>query len=129
LSCLHRRSVRQARARWSLRLPAMFAIVALVLLFLLPSPWNLVGFGCALALFLCEVVFWNHRVRRQPKKVGAQTLLGQTATVITPCRPEGRGRIPGEIWGARRPGGADADDTVTVVGRDALTLVVERQPA
>ena len=107
----------------------MFAIVALVLLFLLPSPWNVVGFACSLVLFLCELAFWHRRVRGQPKKVGAQTLVGQTATVISACRPEGQVRISGEIWAARCPGGADTDDTVTVVGRDGLTLVVERAPA
>jgi len=107
----------------------MFAIVALVLLFLLPSPWNLVGFGCSLALFLCELTFWHRRVRGQPKKVGAQTLVGQAATVISPCRPEGQVRLSGEIWAARCPGGADTGDAVTVIGRDGLTLLVERTSA
>ena len=30
----------------------MFVLLAIVLLLLLPSPWNLVGFACCLVLFL-----------------------------------------------------------------------------
>jgi membrane-bound serine protease (ClpP class) len=103
----------------------MFALVGAVLLFLLPSPWNLVGFTCALVLFLGEVLFWHRRVRGQPKKVGAQMLVGQIATVISTCRPDGQVQVSGEIWAARCSGGADQGDTVTVVGGDGLTLVVE----
>jgi len=103
----------------------VFLIVGIVLLFLLPSPWNLVGSTCAFVLFLGELGFWHRRVRRQPKAVGAQTLVGKTATVISPCHPDGQVRISGEIWAARCAGGADLGDTVTVVARDELTLVVE----
>jgi len=107
----------------------MFLIVALVLLFFLPWPWNLVGCACALVLFLGELLFWHRRVRGQPKKVGAQNLVGETATVISACRPDGQVRLSGEIWAARCLGGADEGDTVTVTGRDKLTLIVERLTA
>src|SRR5262249_44274588 len=101
----------------------MFLIVALVLLFVLPSPWNLVGFGCALVAFFGELAFWHRTVRGKRKKVGPQTLIGTDATVLTACRPNGQVRISGEIWAARCDAGADAGETVTVVGRDRLTLV------
>ncbi|MGE5273309.1 MAG: NfeD family protein [Verrucomicrobiota bacterium] len=103
----------------------MFLIVGLVLLFLLPSPWNLVGSTCFFVLFLGELGFWHRRVRGRPKEVGAQNLIGQTATVISVCRPNGQVRLSGEIWAARCPGGADEGDTVTIIGRDRLTLLVE----
>lgn len=106
----------------------MFFIVALVLLFLLPSPWNFVGFICGLIVFVGEVLFWNRKVRSGRKTVGAQTLIGKTATVASACSPSGQVRISGEIWAARCSDGADVGDTVTVVGRDGLTLVVERAP-
>ena len=96
----------------------MFAIVALVLLFLLPSPWNLVGFACSLGLFLCELTFWHRRVRGQPKKVGAQTLVGQTATVISTCRPEGQVRLSGRS--GRR--GAPAGQTRTTSSRSSAGM-------
>jgi membrane protein implicated in regulation of membrane protease activity len=103
----------------------VFFIVALVLLFLLPSPWNFVGFLAGLTVFVGEVLFWNRKVRGQRKAVGAETLTGKAATVVSPCRPSGQVRIAGEIWAARCSAGADAGETVTVVGRDGLTLLVE----
>ena len=104
----------------------MFLIVALVLLLVLPSPWNLVGFTTALVLFFGELFFWSRRVRGRRQEVGAQTLIGKTATVIAACRPEGQVRVSGEIWAARCDGGADAGETLTVVGRDGLTLLVQQ---
>ena len=43
----------------------MLLIVGLVLLFLLPSPWNFVAFAVCLALFLGELLAWNRTVRRR----------------------------------------------------------------
>jgi membrane protein implicated in regulation of membrane protease activity len=104
----------------------MFFIVAIVLLVVLPSPWRFLGFLGALVLFLGEVLFWNRTVRGQRKKVGAQTLIGANATVVSACAPDGQVRISGEIWAARCEGGADAGESVTVVGRHGLVLDVER---
>ena len=103
----------------------MFVLVALVLLFVLPSPWNVVGFAAGLACFAGEVVFWNRTVRGRHAAVGAQTMIGETGTVISACRPTGQVRLLGEIWAARCDTGADAGDTVEVVARQGLTLVVE----
>ena len=103
----------------------MFFIVALVLIFLLPSPWNFVGFFGAMVVFVGEVLFWNRRVRSQRKTVGAQTLIGKPGRVVSPCRPGGQVRVGGEIWAARCSTGADVGESVTVVGRDGLTLLVE----
>ena len=104
----------------------MFVFVALLLLLLLPSPWNLVGFAAGLVLFVGEVLFWNRRVRGKRVQTGAETLIGEQAVVITECRPSGQVRLEGEIWDARCDAGADAGDTVVVTGRDDLVLVVER---
>ena len=104
----------------------MLFIVAVVLLIVLPSPWRYVGFVVGLTLFLFEVLFWNRRVRGYSKRVGPQTLIGRTATVVSACTPDGQVRIAGEIWAARCEGGADAGETVKVVGRDGLTLAVVR---
>ena len=103
----------------------MFFIVALVLLVLLPSPWNFVGFLGGMIAFVGEVLLWNRKVRSNRKTVGAQTLIGKEATAVSACRPDGQVRIGGEIWAARCSAGADAGETVTVVGRDGLTLLVE----
>src|SRR5262249_8239705 len=69
-------------------------------------------------------LFWNRTVRHKPAVVGAQTLIGREAVVLSPCRPEGQVRLDGEIWQARCGAGADPGDTVRVVGRGGLPLVV-----
>lgn len=107
----------------------MFFFVALLLLLLLPAPWNLVGFVGGLVVFGSEVLFWNRRVRGRKVATGADTLIGSTAVAVSACRPGGQVRIQGEVWSARCEGGADAGEDVVVTGRDGLTLVVERASA
>ena len=103
----------------------MFLLLALVLLIVLPSPWGFVGFGIGLVCFGGEVVYWQRRVRGRRAVVGAHTLIGEVGTVVSPCRPHGQVRVSGEIWAAHCELGADRDETVTVVDRRKLTLVVE----
>ena len=116
-------SRREARALGS---APVFLIVGLVLLLLLPSPWNLIGFAACIPIFLGELAFWKIRYRNRRVRVGVETLIGKTATVASTCRPDGQVHLDGEIWEARCAEGADAGETVTVVSRDHLTLVVER---
>jgi membrane-bound serine protease (ClpP class) len=103
----------------------MLIILAFILLFLLPSPWNLIGFLVVIPLWFVELLAWNRTVKHRRRAVGVQTLIGKDATVTEPCRPTGQVRLEGEIWEARCDAGADPGDTVRVVGRDDLTLVVE----
>jgi membrane protein implicated in regulation of membrane protease activity len=103
----------------------VFLVLAIALLILLPYPWNLVGFLGALVAFVGELLFWNRTVRYKHKRVGVQTLIGRTATVVSRCAPTGQVRVAGEIWAARCDAGAATGDTVTVVAVDELTLVVE----
>jgi membrane-bound serine protease (ClpP class) len=104
----------------------MFFIVAVVLLLFLPSPWNVFGFTACLVLFVGELFFWNRTMRGRRKVVGAQTLIGEEARVVKPCRPTGQVQIDGETWEARCAAGADVGETVRVIDRRGLTLLVER---
>lgn len=104
----------------------MFLIVAFVLLFVLPSPWNLVGFAVSIVAFLGELSLWYRTVRHRKVEVGAETMIGQKATVVSACRPNGQVRLLGEIWKAHCQDGADPGESVVVVARKRLTLVVER---
>ena len=104
----------------------MFLLVALALLLVLPSPWGLVGFGLGLACFGGEVFYWHRRVRGHSPSVGVDMLIGESGTVVSTCRPTGQVRVSGEIWAAQCELGADRGDTVAVVGRRRLTLLVER---
>jgi membrane protein implicated in regulation of membrane protease activity len=105
----------------------LFFFLALILLFLLPAPWNLVGLAAGLAGFAVEVVYWHRKVRGRKAVVGAQTLIGRQATVIKTCRPRGQVRVGGEIWRARSARGADRGEIVTIIGRHRLTLEVEQR--
>jgi membrane protein implicated in regulation of membrane protease activity len=106
----------------------MLLLTGLVLLFLLPSPWNLIAFLAGLVLWLGEVFAIWRLVRRKQVQAGAETLIGRTATVIAACKPLGQVRLSGEseIWRARCAEGAERGETVRVVGIDELTLLVER---
>ena len=73
-----------------------------------------------------EVFGWSRSVRGLRVRAGAETLIGKSGRVVTPCRPVGQVSVAGELWQARCEAGADEGDTVTVVGRDGLLLTVER---
>jgi membrane-bound serine protease (ClpP class) len=104
----------------------MLIVVALVLFFLLPSPWDVVALVVGVALGTVELLAWRRTVRKLPKATGAEALIGQEATVVEPCHPVGRVAVHGEWWKARCEEGADPEDVVRVVGRRKLTLTVER---
>lgn len=105
----------------------MLFLVAVVLLLVLPDPWDLVGFTVCLVLGVGELFLWNRTVRGRRAAVGVDTLIGKKAKVVTPCRPDGQVQLSGEIWEARCAAGADPGETVRVVGRRGLTLLVERK--
>jgi membrane-bound serine protease (ClpP class) len=107
----------------------VFFFIALILLFALPHPWNVIGFGVALVVFVGEVLFWHSRVRHKREATGADLMIGATATVIGACRPRGQVRLRGEIWEARCAAGADVGDEVVIRSRDGLVLTVEAAPA
>jgi membrane-bound serine protease (ClpP class) len=106
----------------------MLLITGLVLLFLLPTPWNLVALLAGIVLWLGEVFAIWRLVRHRQVQTGAETLVGRTATVIAACKPLGQVRLAGEseIWRARCAEGAEAGETVTIAAIDELTLIVER---
>jgi membrane-bound serine protease (ClpP class) len=103
----------------------LFVIAVILAVFVVPSPWGLVLVGVAAVIEIGETFFWVWLSQRHRIKMGAETLLGAAAEVVTPCRPEGQVRIQGELWRARCESGADPGDKVRVVERDGLTLLVE----
>jgi membrane-bound serine protease (ClpP class) len=101
-------------------------ILAFALLLTLPSPWGVIGFATCLVLFGGEAFLWHRTVKDRSVAAGAETLIGADATVRVPCRPDGQVQVHGEIWEALCEEGADAGETVRVVGREGLALRVER---
>jgi membrane-bound serine protease (ClpP class) len=97
----------------------------LLALFVLPPVWGILAILVAAVVEIGETAFWIRLSRRRRIQVGAETLTGALAEVLTACRPEGQVRLQGEIWGARCEAGADPGAAVRVLGLDGLTLVVE----
>jgi membrane protein implicated in regulation of membrane protease activity len=102
----------------------MLIFLAVLLLFLLPWPWNLIAFLVIVPLWILELFGWNRKVKNRRKAVGAETLIGKQAVVTVDCRPNGQVRLEGEIWEARCDAGAGVGDSVRVIGRDGLVLVI-----
>jgi membrane-bound serine protease (ClpP class) len=105
----------------------MLVLLAIVGLFLLPSPWGVVALAAALAVEVVELIFWRWFVRRYRLRVGPETLIGMRAEVIQQCSPVGLVRVRGELWNARATASVKPGEHVTVSGIDGLTLEVERE--
>ncbi len=104
----------------------MFIIIALVLaLLFLPSPWGLIVVAGAVVCEVSLAFFGIRYSRRRRAAVGAQTLVGETAEVITALEPLGQVRYGGEIWRAHAAEGATLGQVVRITGVKGLTLEVE----
>jgi membrane-bound serine protease (ClpP class) len=103
----------------------MLLAASLVGLFLLPTPWNVIGVVVAAAIEVGELYLWRRYLSRHRVRGGAEGMLGERAEVISDCAPEGRVRLLGEIWKARSSVPVVTGDEVRVVAVDGLTLEVE----
>jgi membrane protein implicated in regulation of membrane protease activity len=102
----------------------ILAVVAKILW--VDGPWGWVLIGVAAVIEVGESYLWIRWSNRRHPHVGAETLVGREAVVVTPCHPEGQVRVQGEIWSARCDERADPGDRVTVLAVDELTLRVRR---
>jgi len=105
----------------------LFVIAVILAVLVVPSPWGLLLVGVAGIVEIGETFFWVWLSKRRRIQMGAETLIGAQALVVSSCRPDGQVRLRGELWGARCEGGADPGDRVRVVERSGLTLLVERE--
>jgi membrane-bound serine protease (ClpP class) len=97
----------------------------LLAIFVLSAPWSIVVVGLAAIVEAAEAGFWIWLSKRRRAQVGAETLIGSTAEVVTACMPTGQVRIGGELWQARCSVGVGVGEAVRVLELDGLTLVVE----
>jgi membrane-bound serine protease (ClpP class) len=105
----------------------MLLVVAILLaVFVLPPVWGLVAVTVAAIIEISEFFFWIWLSRRRDVQAGHETLIGKTARVTAPCRPDGQVRVEGELWRARCEAGADVGEAVRVTALDELTLQVTR---
>ena len=89
-------------------------------LFLLPGPWNVILFGFALVVEVGEIYLWIRFLERYRVRGGVEGMIGERATVLEACDPDGLVRAHGEVWKAR----ADEGDSLEV-GARATVLSVE----
>ena len=103
----------------------MFLLLALLLLIVLPSPWDVVGGLACGALFVVEVAYWQRRMRRAKVQTGVENLLGATGEVNERLAPSGKVRVLGELWQARASTELSRGALVRVVAVHGLVLEVE----
>jgi membrane-bound serine protease (ClpP class) len=105
----------------------LIAGAILLAIFVLDAPWSIVVIGLAVVADVAETAFWIWFSKRRRVQAGPEALIGARGVVVEPCLPEGQVRVAGELWRARSRLGAVTGDRVSVRGRDALVLLVERE--
>ena len=110
----------------------MLTLVALVIaLLFLPQPWSWIVVIAAAVIDVIETgafVWWSRRRRRLTRPaVGVDDLVGKSAVVVTPLRPEGQVRVNGELWRARGAPDAAPGTRVAVRSVDRMVLEVETE--
>jgi membrane-bound serine protease (ClpP class) len=103
----------------------MFLLLAVLLLLLLPTPWNAVAALAALAVGGIEVLYFYRRMRGEKVVTGVENLIGAAGKVTEPLTPIGQIRVQGELWEARSSVDTQIGLPVRVLAVDGLTLHVE----
>lgn len=85
----------------------------------------IIGLAAVTAALIFGVIAAALKARRRPPAAGAEELIGSVGQVVDWHNPEGSVRVHGEIWAARSKHLLNPGDSVSVVGRDRLTLIVE----
>jgi membrane protein implicated in regulation of membrane protease activity len=100
--------------------------VILVVLHVVKGGWAVALVAGTGTLETSQSLFWLWYSRRRAVQVGIETVMGRVVEVAEECRPYGLVRVQGELWRARCAEGAGRGERVRIVGRDGLTLEVER---
>jgi membrane protein implicated in regulation of membrane protease activity len=104
----------------------MVLVVAILLaLTVLDDPWPVPVVLAAVVWEIITIPIWIRISRRDPPRLGPETLAGTLCEVIEACRPNGVVRMRGEQWSARCDEGADLGELVRVRGREGLVLLVD----
>ena len=103
----------------------MFLVLAILLYFLLPSPWNVIGGLASIACGVFEVTYLRRRMKREKVQTGVERLVGATGEVTERLAPSGHIRVLGELWEAHSSSELPPGTRVRVVAVQGLTLEVE----
>ncbi|MPZ41328.1 MAG: nodulation protein NfeD [Rhizobiales bacterium] len=85
----------------------------------------IIGTAAVTAALIFGVIAAALKARKRPSVTGAEQLIGSVGQVVDWHSPQGSVRLHGEIWAARSKWPLNPGDSVRVVGRDRLTLIVE----
>ncbi len=85
----------------------------------------IIGIAVLTAALIFGVIAAALQARKRPTATGAEQLIGSLAQVVDWSGPHGSVRVQGEIWAARSDRPVSPGDSVRVIGRDRLTLIVE----
>ena len=99
----------------------------LVVLHTVKGGWAIALLAGTGLLETSQTVFWLWYTQRRAVQVGIETIMGRVVEVAEDCRPYGLIRVQGELWRAHCNEGAARGERVRIVGRDGLTLEVERE--
>jgi membrane protein implicated in regulation of membrane protease activity len=104
----------------------MLLVAAIVGLFVLPSPWNVIAVCVAAVVEVGELYAWKRFLARYRVQGGAEGMIGERAEVIEACDPRGRVKLRGEIWAAEAEPGArfPVGERVRVVAVEGLVVRV-----
>jgi membrane-bound serine protease (ClpP class) len=103
----------------------MLLLLVLLLFVVLPFPWNVISGLATVSFGVCEVAYWQRRMRRHKIQTGVENLIGATGEVTEWLAPSGRIRILGELWQARSSSELPPGSRVRVLAVHGLTLEVE----
>jgi membrane-bound ClpP family serine protease len=105
----------------------VLAAAVLLAIFVLPSGWDAPVIALGAVWEAAEAFFWIRWTQRRRAKVGAETLAGETARVVTRLAPTGQVQVKGELWRARATSAepVEPEAKVRVLALEGLTLVVE----
>ncbi|MFH1343290.1 MAG: nodulation protein NfeD [Pseudomonadota bacterium] len=85
----------------------------------------IIGMAATTALLIFGVIAAAMNARRRVPVTGAEQIIGSIGQVIAWQDATGQIRVLGEVWNARAARPMQTGDTVRVVGRDGLTLIVD----
>jgi membrane-bound serine protease (ClpP class) len=89
------------------------------------SRWLVFGSALATAGMIVAIGGAAWSARKRPPATGSEEMIGMRGEVVSWTGAHGSVRVHGEIWSARADRPLQVNDTVRVVGREGLTLIVE----
>ncbi|MGA7859859.1 MAG: nodulation protein NfeD [Terracidiphilus sp.] len=89
------------------------------------SPWVAIGVSAGFGGITVFLVRLAVRARRRKARLGADAMVGSTASAMEPLNPEGHVLVEGEIWRAVASQPVAAGTRLRVVGHEQFLLHVE----